>query len=386
VTVAFSANPSYDAILIDAMEGYESKAFGLNNQGDVVGRYYIPGVDGDLNRTAFFWDFETQTSHLLDPLLIGAETSAFDINDNGIISGFSTDSTNRIIAARWNNVDQSLINTSSFAKSNFFAASNTSLRSFARDINSSGMVAGFSYVPNQSNYNLRSHAFVFDDTTTTDLGTLTTLYPSVQNGYSVAYDVNDNNVVVGSAASGKNVDDNWIYLPFVNNLNNDLGNISLKTDLDREGEWHAVSINNAGLIGGHVMLSNVEKYAYYWDTYLSDPVPLALPDEFQYSEIYSINSSGLMVGVMWNDFADQYAFYVDENKTVYSLNSLLIDIAQDQWHLQFARDINDYGQIVGFGQYNEQNRGYLLTVTPEPLSCVLFSLGLVTVGFFKRKL
>jgi len=151
-----------------------------------------------------------------------------------------------------------------------------------------------------------------------------------------------------------------------------------------DGEWNAVSINNSGLIGGHVKVTDSEKYAYYWANTSSDPVALDLPDGYTYSELYSINGMGEMVGVMWETLDAQHAFYVDKDKNVFELEELLID-PLDEWQLTFARDINDLSEIVGFGSYNGESRGYLLTVTPEPLSCILFPIGLGVLGVFKRK-
>jgi len=54
-----------------------------------------------------------------------------------------------------------------------------------------------------------------------------------------------------------------------------------------------------------------------------------------------------------------------------------------------AFDINNSGQIVGFGWYNGAMHGFLLTpVTtdvPEPMTISLFGIGLFGIGALRRR-
>ena len=60
--------------------------------------------------------------------------------------------------------------------------------SYARGINASGQIVGYSYLPGDSFY----HAFVYTNGTMTDLGTL-------GGKSSQAYGINDNGIIVGTA-------------------------------------------------------------------------------------------------------------------------------------------------------------------------------------------
>ena len=91
-----------------------------------------------------------------------------------------------------------------------------------------------------------------------------------------------------------------------------------------------------------------------------------MPVGFPYGEIYGMNASGQMVGLMWDSDAatgvTEHAFLFDCVHGVQDLNDL-IDPASG-WTLNFSRDINDAGQIVGSGTYLGEKRAFLLTLNP----------------------
>lgn len=69
--------------------------------------------------------------------------------------------------------------------------------------------------------------------------------------------------------------------------------------------------------------------------------------------------------------------------TMQDINSL-IDPAS-RWILKEARDINESGQIVGWGLYNGQTSAFLLTVVPVPAAAWLFGSGPIGLAGFTRK-
>jgi probable HAF family extracellular repeat protein len=90
---------------------------------------------------------------------------------------------------------------------------------------------------------------------------------------------------------------------------------------------------------------------------------------------YGLNNLGEVVGE--SETADggynAFAFY---NGAMHDLNSLLP--TGSGWHLQIAWAVNDAGQIVGTGELNGEQQGFLLTPNsqvpvPEPGSWLLLA-------------
>jgi probable HAF family extracellular repeat protein len=107
----------------------------------------------------------------------------------------------------------------------------------------------------------------------------------------------------------------------------------------------------------------------------SDPTPLG------YAR--AINDLGEVVGVV-NDGP----FIWDSVAGMRNLNDLLDD-SGDGWVLTHAYDINDRGQIVGFGTNPDGDvHGFLLNPVPEPSTLIIWSLlgalG-IGVGWWRRK-
>jgi probable HAF family extracellular repeat protein len=103
-----------------------------------------------------------------------------------------------------------------------------------------------------------------------------------------------------------------------------------------------------------------------------------------YSTAWAINNAGQIVGVSsqsWFTRQDEHAF-IYEGGLMRDLNALIP--ANSGWVLNVATDINEHGQIVGFGKLNGQERGFMLTpVEPvvlltEPDSTKALALDSVT--------
>lgn len=94
---------------------------------------------------------------------------------------------------------------------------------------------------------------------------------------------------------------------------------------------------------------------------------LALLEDVTESAANAVNSSGLIVGHIGNAADSRAALWSDHQ--VRDLNAL---IPHDSgWFLHNAIDINDRGQILGFGYQSDEPTYFLLTPTPPPTAVPL---------------
>jgi len=188
----------------------------------------------------------------------------------------------------------------------------------ARAINSSSMVVGWAQSEDE---NQPIHALLWDPDSpelSTDLGTL--------GGHtSKAYDINDNNLIVGISDTSKLYSDN----------------------------------QNLGFI---------------YDPEAATPM-IAIPefsdeDNFKTSTAYAINNNNLVVGAaqisVGNSSRNTAFLYDYTNETLTNLNDM-VDCSLN-WDLQLARDINDSGVIIGVGIIGKEVHSFMLVPTEDTVA------------------
>jgi probable HAF family extracellular repeat protein len=85
---------------------------------------------------------------------------------------------------------------------------------------------------------------------------------------------------------------------------------------------------------------------------------------------FDINNRGQVVGYFGSPSdVNPEAFIWSEDSGFVNLKSLVF--STDGWDFEQATGINERGEIVGFGIFNDQVRGFLLTPVPEPSLFVL---------------
>jgi probable HAF family extracellular repeat protein len=131
---------------------------------------------------------------------------------------------------------------------------------------------------------------------------------------------------------------------------------------DLPGGVHAYGINSSGQVVG----DSGDRAFLYTNGTTTDLGTLG----GSHSYAYGINDKGQVVGSSTTISGSQHAFLYSDG-TMTDLNSR-IDPASG-WTLTRADDINDLGQIVGYG-----NKGaFLLTPLPEPSTLVLLGVGAI---------
>jgi len=225
--------------------------------------------------------------------------------------------------------------------------------SFGRDINDSGQVTG------QSQLEVISNVRVF-------------LYSggSLQNlGGTDGRGINNSGQVTGSAGqhaaifSGGAVQD--IH---------SLGDRSLGRDINASGQVTGSFEDN---------FFTTQRAFLYSGGSMQD---LGSVKTYKSSIGMAINAQGWVVGVAVPGVSDlidpthaaERAFLFD-SAAMHDLNDLL-GASGAGWVLHSANDINDQGQIVGYGTHNGVIRAFLLTPVPEPSTWAMMFAGLGVVG------
>src|SRR2546426_26470 len=201
-------------------------------------------------------------------------------------------------------------------------------QSAAYGINNPGQAVGYAVLPTGE-----THAFLWQNGTPTDLGTL-------GGAVSYAYGINNLGQVVGYSQTTPASDGRSFLHAFLwqNGVMIDLGTIDGVT-----------GINNSGQRVGHVStLQNTTK---------TDRHPLGSVT----SVAYGINDSGQVVGSAWISSIAFRAF-LSERGLMSDLNDMIDP--NSGWIPLSATDINDKGEIVGYGRHNGQDHAYLLTTAP----------------------
>jgi probable HAF family extracellular repeat protein len=343
LNIPVSFSQGYEVIVIEPpAECENSMAYGINNAGYVVGRFYNCTPEPALR--AFIWDSINGATVL--PTLSG-NSSAWAVNEYGLVSGYSYNVDAYKRAVWWDSINTAITDIGALTNETTGISGN---ESSAYGINNLGLVIGLADIPNDAGDFTPFHAFLYDTVTgIQDLGTFTTLYPEWQNGYSIAYGINDNSEVVGIA---NDAGTSWFFLPFIYDATNGMQELMRDTNY-LDGEWYGIVINDYGLIGGFVIVATNQSLPFYWENKSSAPIQVLMPAGFPYGEIYGINSFGDIVGIMWDsdqENATEHAFIFDTQNGIQDLNDFIDPTSG--WVLTFARDINDNGSIVGTGNLN----------------------------------
>jgi probable HAF family extracellular repeat protein len=311
--------------------GASSRAYGLNDLGQVVGTAGNPDpiTSQGYPDQAFLWLPEPAyglPAGLNNLGAMGGDYSvAFDINNNGQVTG-TADREQGGHAFRWENGTMLDLGDLSDGEGD----------STGYGINEAGHVVGETETEDWTT------AFLWD-------GEMTDL--DDENRYSEAADINEAGHIVGLWQDENGADraffvagETWIDLGLLGG-----GHAPSGGDGSR-----ARAINDADQIVGHAATTDgsyVSAFLYLFEPAYNLPAGMnAIATE--YSIAYGINNHGQVVG------GGEGAFLWECGLTV-NLNDL-IDPALG-WFLAEAQDINEAGQIAGWGIINGETHGFLLT-------------------------
>ena len=326
---------------LGTLGGTESFAYAINDAGQVVG---LSRLAGDNDTHAFLYDhgnlIDLSVTYNLGSGPYGESVS--DINNSGQIVGNSPGGHVMILSG------------GSVTEIGVFDGMPSSF-SAALGINNLAQVVGY-----YSSADSLHHAFLYSN------GVVTTIGPFGADATSVAYAINDSGMVAGSAADS-----------FMVPAHAFLYSNGVMTDISPFGnsESTARAINNSGqVVGEFLTADNSSFHAFLYSNGVFTDLgfegsPLSVP--------FAINDSGQVVGTVYVNYnvcydpgtgkdypcpANPHAFFYDHGRII-DLNVLMHQAGIFGWKLTIASDINNKGQIVGYGVRAGKYRAFLI----EPL-------------------
>jgi probable HAF family extracellular repeat protein len=322
--------PLYNIIDIGATLGPESSAYGINNNGVIVGGSSTTYSDS----LPFLYTNGTVISPpIIFDIGLGGDGIAFAVNDAGVAVGEETSSSTGLgHAIRFQGTN--IVNLGTLG----------GIESFAYAINNSGQIVGYAYDTNEA-----SRAFLYSGGKMTNLDAFGATD-------SAATAINSSGQIAGWARFSGSSTLGFILNPGGSNqfLGTLGGWFSEPTAMNDAGEVAGIS-DTANDSADHAFLS-LQGFMVDLGT-LGDDNSAAL----------GMNNYGEVVG--WSGYqTPESRAFLWQNDVMYDLNELIP--TNSGWVLQSANAINDQGQIVGYGSFSNQlRRAFLLTLaTNSPVT------------------
>jgi probable HAF family extracellular repeat protein len=369
VVVGNAWGVQYAVTDLGTLGGTQSWAYGINNNGQIVGESTTSSGVFHAFRTAANQPIKASADDLGPTVGDLRRSSAKGINNSGQVVGYFVQTGSMDIPFRTATNQPINISTDNIGCTLGNAIS------IALGINDSGQVAGYVSVTDApfhaSQYAFRTAANQPINLTTDNLGTLggTATY---------AWGINNSGQVVGHSATSSGA-----IHAFRTAANqpitaaDDLGTLG-------ERESRAYGINDSGQVVGSFSIGNDTAHmaSHAFRTAANQPITAA--DDLgtlggTQTVAYSINSSGQVVGhAQISGDTAYHAFLYSDNGPMQDLNNL---IPPDYgWTLSEATGINDSGQICATGCNSSGERhAFLLTPVPECSTLTLLGIGSISL-------
>jgi probable HAF family extracellular repeat protein len=245
----------------------------------------------------------------------------------------------------------------------------TSIASIANDINNSGEIVGSTY------HSTGQHAFSYSG------GIMTDIY--LGTGLNTANGINNIGQIVGNNTSAINNIGQAVGLfgdsrAFINS-----GGTTTLLPLISGGYYfnNATDINDHSQVVGY--MESVSGYGHAFLYSNGATIDLGTLGGGQYSGSFGLNNLGQVVG--WSQLSNltQHSFLYTDG-VMWDLDYLTG--SDTGWQFKEATDINDLGQIVGYGiNPLGQEHAFLLNPIPEPSAPVFLFVTATGILFRRRR-
>ncbi len=321
---------------LGTLGGTESFAYVINDNEQIIGVSRMPG---DAENHIFLYEKGSLTdiSQVYGIVAGSWEAMPNDINNSGQIVGNDSNGQSMFL--------------STGAKTDLGTVGG--MFSTVNGINNLSQMVGYYSSPDSHN-----HAFLYENGQMTPIGSFGA------EAISIANAINDSGMVVGEATDSYT--ENYHAFLYVNGR---------MTDISPWGssESYARDINGLGQVVGEFLTPDGKAFhAFLYSEGVF--IDLGSPDSPE-TVAFAINDQGQVVGTTWVPYQDvcidpntgqqvpcikykEHAFLY-ENGEITDLNSLIP--SDSAWELSWAFDVNNKGQIVGYGLLNGKFRAFLLS-------------------------
>jgi len=264
--------------------------------------------------------------------------------------------------------------------------------SWAYDINNSGQVVGAVYNSAAHPFAQRAYLYGTGGSTATDLGTF-----GGNNGQAGA--INNLGSISGMAEDFNSQNQSSTYRLFTF-AGGAMANLGINPSLGI-GSRGVYDMNDAGQVVGNFSVSTSfggRIHAFLATGGMVTDLGTPIGQESRNVTPYGINASGWVVGATTTSNGGSPLPFLYANGAMHSLNSLAAPLLSDGntagfTSLQYASDINDQGQITGYGTYlfgDGSVRTYMpyvlsISAVPEPSSLLMLAGGLIVVSLVRRR-